>query len=110
VVLFDGSKQGERALGLAKQLASGEGKGVKVLLLGTDKKALRKGVEKVLGKGEDIAHIIGRIKSAEDPRLPTVLAGASPGTVVLPIGGETANEEDLQELLEAVDCPVLLVC
>jgi hypothetical protein len=109
VVLFDGSKQGERALGLAKQLASGEGRGVDVLLLGTDKKALRKGVERVLGKG-DVAHIIGRIKRAEDPRLPTALAAASPGTVVLPISGETASEEDLQELLEAVDCPVLLVC
>lgn len=108
VVLCDGSEQATRALVLAERLLGDTGETIRVHLVGASKEALEQSAEATL-ENPRLVSIVGRDESADDRRIAAALAAQAPGTLLVPLGGALAGEDALQELVDRIDCPVLVV-
>lgn len=108
VVLYDGSEVGLQALALAAQLALRLDGPLHVLLVGEDESKLR---AEIAGQVDERATDvwIERIGRPDPARISRVVCHQMGGVVVVPLGRAPLDEENLQQLLDEVRCPVLAV-
>ncbi|MGH2536334.1 MAG: universal stress protein [Candidatus Promineifilaceae bacterium] len=111
LVTYDGTPAGAQALGVAMRLAQSSAKPLNVVLLAPDREqaaALRVGLEERLAAGAIEAgyHWL----QEPDPAQLAVLIRAS-GDCVLVLGGQNPllEADAVQYLLDATDCPMILV-
>lgn len=107
-VLYDGSQGAQRALLLARELSEPEARELTVLLSAADAPALEAGARGLLGPAAARARFsrLPRLEAAEVRR---AVAGHTCSAVVLHRDTLQRAEEAAPALLEALDCPLVLV-
>lgn len=106
-VVFDGSEIGRAALTLAAGFAGPEG-ALLILTRGEEAIELRRTAAEILEETSAVAEYydLGRILVS---KVVSLVHRRRVGLVVLPFGGPALGEEEVQGLLNHIDCPVLAV-
>lgn len=108
IVVFDGSEAGRRALAMATHFSGPRPDALLVLTLGDDTDRLRREATAALDEVAVQAKVID-LGPTLDSKVVTVVHRRHAGLVVLPVGGPALGEEEVQGLLNQIDCPVLAV-
>lgn len=106
LLIYDGTPQADRALGLALQLTNDHG-ALSVFLLGRDEATLRERLAE--GMGDHEHEVIEIVETPAEPRLRVTIRRSPAGTLVIPVGGDPTYRGILHEILETSTRPVLLV-
>lgn len=108
VAVFDGSEASRSALVLATEFAGPKLGAFLVLTLGENSDQLRREAAEILEEGDVTAELID-LGPALDSKVVNLVRRRRAGLVVLPVGGPALGEEEIQGLLNQIDCPVLAV-
>lgn len=104
LVVYDGSEEADRAVTLGRQLTGDDDASLEIILLGSNEASLREDLGEKAAK-----RVVGSVPEGRTAELRWLLRRADAGIVVFPVGGEAGHRETLHEVLDDVDCPVLLV-
>ena len=111
VVIYDGTSTGQKAITMAARLAGQQTGDLSVLILADtldEAQQLRAGVADLLRRWDlDLKVRYRHLTGASSTTLTRAVQSEGGGVLVL--GGTILDQEALQRLLDAVDCPVMVV-
>lgn len=108
LVVFDGRRAGVEALELGLRLSDNGSAPLVVALVGENLPRLRQAAFEIIDQVQGTAKIV-EIGALRGSKLARFARGSRPGLVILPVGSSELDEDQVQELLDEVRCPILAV-